>query len=812
MKKFMKYLALSLSVVLLATSFIGCGKKSTQSTSEPTTSTQSTDESSAAPTEPVDIPADGNYLKAAISVYYNDADSSYYTFETGEPIIITGDGQYTLTFDCAKDLSSAAQSAGIRFLKNLTAIYLLDVGETQSPIKAAQIKWDKIVVNDTELTITQTAPKSALKSTGIFDTNDPINAWDGSQVEEIDCDTATHVANFSTVNNPTKIAITFTLSGVSFTDAAPEGDDEPEVDDSVTPNTHVNTAKFSDIDFTNVSSVDFIKYLGNGINLGNTMEATITAKNPHTTTVSAFETAWGQPVTTAAMVKGMKDCGFDTIRVPIAWTSVMDYMNDDYTIRADFMDRIEEIVNYAIDAEMFVIINDHWDYGWWAMFGSNKQEDVDRAWKIYENMWKQIAERFKDYGDMLIFESANEELGNNLNNNSSWADSGHLTDAEKYSVSNAINQKFVDVVRKTGGNNDDRFLLIAGINTNIADTCKDAFVMPTDTANNKLLLSVHFYDPWSYCGDKEGDSTKEKDNYAKWGTKDDLTTMENTLAKLSKFTDKGIGVIIGEWGPLPVYEKDTGSSHIVDNTETYMSYFLDICDKSSLCPVLWSTNNFYNKKTLNMITDGVRNIFTSRGYAEETAAGDAYINTINADMKALYEAAPEHFDNGGTSFGSDESVAYIMWNGGAGNYNVGDAYKPDDCSPTIIPTDVLVDGAGEYTVKLDFPSGNDGLSFGALALNAGETNYPKCILDIKSVVVTDNAGNEKTLKLTALTYTSSDDGKCTRVNLINNWVSNVPDDARNAQGYTGAAKPVVLDSTELTGIYSIAITFNLIVK
>lgn len=107
---------------------------------------------------------------------------------------------------------------------------------------------------------------------------------------------------------------------------------------------------------------------------------------------------------------------------------MMDYESGDYTINTAYMDRVEEIVNYALDAEMFVVLNDHWDGGWWAMFGSSDATTAQNAFTMYESMWTQIAERFKDYSDMLIFESANEELGNGLNNNSTWPDSGSLTE------------------------------------------------------------------------------------------------------------------------------------------------------------------------------------------------------------------------------------------------------------------------------------------------------------------------------------------------------------------------------------------------
>ena len=193
------------------------------------------------------------------------------------------------------------------------------------------------------------------------------------------------------------------------------------------------------------------------------------------------------------MIQSMKDAGFDTLRIPVAWTNAMDFENGDYTIGEHYLDRVEEIINYALDAGMYVIVNDHWDGGWWGKFGSATQEIRDAAMEMYISMWTQIAERYKDYPEQLIFESANEELGDRLNDKDLCPDSGTLSKNECYEMTNKINQTFVDTIRSTGGNNKDRFLLIAGYNTDIVHTCDDRFVMPTDTAKNKLLISVHYY-------------------------------------------------------------------------------------------------------------------------------------------------------------------------------------------------------------------------------------------------------------------------------------------------------------------------------
>ena len=563
-------------------------------------------------------------------------------------------------------------------------------------------------------------------------------------------------------------------------------------DGQVTSVSNDTLTRFSDMDFTEMDALEFSKYLGNGINLGNTMEAT----GPDLATdlsVSAYETYWGQPVTTPEMIQGMKDCGFDTIRIPVAWTNMMDYKNGDYTIDSAYLDRVEEIVNYALDADMFVIINDHWDKGWWAMFGSSNETTVQAAFDLYESMWKQVAERFKDYSDMLIFESANEELGNSLNNNALWSDSGSLTENQQYEMTNTINQNFVDIIRNSGGNNYDRFLLIAGYNTDFDKTLDDRFVMPTDTANGKLLVSVHYYTPWNYCG---------AETQASWGIKSEYEEMNNQFAKLTKFTDQGYGVIIGEYSAIPLW--NNGNPIPKENTVEFMTNLLDNCDLYNYVPVLWSTNDLYDKSTCTMINDEIKELFAGRSYASEVQKADSYIDEAKTRMEEAMSNAPDHRE--GTVFYDDGTpVAWIMWNGGAGTYSVGDVFNPDDNTMGITATNAIVEGEGEYTVSLDFAGGNDGLTFAALALADGELLYPGCILNIKEITY-----DGEPVELIAKPYTSSDDGLCTRVNLYNEWVGDVPDDARSMGHDLTGTSPVIIDKTKISGIKNITITFELI--
>ena len=167
-----------------------------------------------------DLVTDG-VLNLALNVMFNDADCAYYGNEVGPSIEVKEDGQYTLTFDIGTDLSATGKAAGIMGIQNLTAIYIKDFAVTEgilgaSNITSCDIIYDKVVVDGKELTITMTEPKNGIKTSGIFDTNDPINSWDGSAVEEVVWDQENHVVSIDGVTNPQKIEVTFTLSNLVF--------------------------------------------------------------------------------------------------------------------------------------------------------------------------------------------------------------------------------------------------------------------------------------------------------------------------------------------------------------------------------------------------------------------------------------------------------------------------------------------------------------------------------------------------------------------------------------------------------------------
>jgi len=561
-------------------------------------------------------------------------------------------------------------------------------------------------------------------------------------------------------------------------------------------------------------------FMGNGTNLGNTFEATNTMKHKAGSLISASkaETLWNSTVTTKEVIAGIKAAGFTTIRIPVAWTNAMAYDDDDYTIQTEYLDRIEEVVKWALEEEMYVIINDHWDGGWYGMFGARKKVTNDdgtksfvvdedaraKAWVIYEEMWKQVAERFNAYGDHLIFEGANEELCTRLNDKYNGVE-GNLTDSECYETTNKINQKFVDIVRATGGNNAYRYLLIPGYGTDITNTCKDAYKMPTDTVEGRLFISVHYYTPNGFCL-----STA----YETWGTVKEITAMNTYMEMMTKFTEQGYGVIIGEYG----IEKNEKHEVKVD-TVKFIEQLLDNCTKYNYVPCLWDCSSFYIRSQCQVVNADVAKVYSENSISADIASGKTYNELVAAaetrmadKMKTAEDEMAAQIAESGIS--ADSSVAWIMYTSTDWQSQTcpGDTFDLASKSNNIDWGYQVVNGAGEYNVFINFSSGSGkGIEFMALGISNAEDTYANYSIKIKEFKI-----NGEPVEMTALGYTTSDDGLCTRMNLYNHWVSvgnGYPGGARSSEGTDLAAlgcDSMILDAAAYSQITSIEITFEYI--
>lgn len=328
-----------------------------------------------------------------------------------------------------------------------------------------------------------------------------------------------------------------------------------------------------------MTSAEYASEMGLGINLGNTMEAYWANDQNRNSgsavigdnTISNYETCWGAIKTTQEMIDGMKNAGFNTVRVPVYWGNSM--TNDGtFTISDAMFERVEEIVDYCRKADLYVVINIH-HYDEFIVKNYGEEDAV----KITGTLWKQIAKHFKNYSDYLIFEGFNENLG-------TVSESDNYTDDRKFDYVNKMNQAFVDAVRSTGGNNKTRMLIASGYWTNIDLTTDARFHIPEDKVNDRIMVSVHYVDNAMYWTNNIGGQ--------KWL---DYSKAQCELLKKA-FTDKGIQVFVGECTSIYDAERFASNAIYTDSTEC-LEIMYDMMLDYGFIPVLWDVNNNFYSRT-----------------------------------------------------------------------------------------------------------------------------------------------------------------------------------------------------------------------
>lgn len=277
------------------------------------------------------------------------------------------------------------------------------------------------------------------------------------------------------------------------------------------------------------TAIEFVENISIGWNLGNTLESTCDwIDNP---TPAQFETAWGNPITTKAMIDAVKDAGFNTVRVPVSWGQKMD---ENYTVSAEWMDRVNEVVDYVIDNDMYCILNVHHDNDWLVP----TYEKYDGAVEQLTALWAQISERFKNYDEKLIFETMNEPrlVGTDLE----WTGGN----AEARDCINKFNAAALDTIRESGGNNALRYVMLPTYAASASTTTLGDFVVPDDP---RAIVSIHAYSPYFFAlanNDVPGSTDK-------WGTDADKAQLKQEMKMIyDKFIANDIAVIIGEFGAM----------------------------------------------------------------------------------------------------------------------------------------------------------------------------------------------------------------------------------------------------------------------
>jgi endoglucanase len=315
-----------------------------------------------------------------------------------------------------------------------------------------------------------------------------------------------------------------------------------------------------------LTSVQLSKLMVPGINLGNTMEA-------------PSETAWNSVLTSQATMDGYKAAGFKSVRIPVQWAVA--HSDGELNINPSWLARVKQVVDYARKAGLYVVLNNHWDKSLHEPTYANQAANNARLTKY----WTQIADTFKNYDDYVLFAGMNE-VGMEGQN---WPT------AEWLDVFKSYNQTFVNTVRATGGNNATRHLVVQGYFTDINRTAGGMVPMPADTVANRLMMEVHYYDPYNFT--LNGNSTMWQ-----WGatatnpteTWADEPWVDQQFQKMkTSYVDQGYGVIIGEYGAYvkPAYPG------MAEYRKAWAHYVTGSIVRHGLVPMWWDTGELIDRAT-----------------------------------------------------------------------------------------------------------------------------------------------------------------------------------------------------------------------
>ena len=351
------------------------------------------------------------------------------------------------------------------------------------------------------------------------------------------------------------------------------------------------------------TAMDIAALMYPGWNLGNTMEAGNSANNWKNAGIGS-ETLWQSAKTTQQLIDLVKASGFKSVRIPCSW--VMGHITDAEacTIDADWLARVHEVVDYCIKNDLYVIINQHWDGGWIEHDGLTAATDVDATKAKLTKIWTQIANSFKNYDERLIFAGMNEP-GVGTGDANALLGTADLTNriAE-------YEQTFIEAVRATGGNNAKRVLVVQGPNTNIDNFVAHNYMDKIhDSATDRLMVEVHFYDPYQFT-----DLSEDKDwgkYYLYWGknnkggdadrTADAKYNEDYVEAQMKKmktnFFDKGYPVLIGEFGANQRMAIGKDAVHDASVKDYYKAVVTSAINNGCV-PVAWDTNSNYPSMTI----------------------------------------------------------------------------------------------------------------------------------------------------------------------------------------------------------------------
>ena len=476
----------------------------------------------------------------------------------------------------------------------------------------------------------------------------------------------------------------------------------------------INAQALSGDTLKNADTEAILEDMGLGWNLGNSLDATGGSGLD-------TETSWSNPKTTQALIDKVKSLGFNTVRVPVSWGKHVS--GDNYTIDSAWLARVKEVVDYCYKNDMYVILNIHHDTKSSASASGAGYYPRSSAYssseKFVTSVWSQAAEYFKDYDYHLIFETLNEPrlIGTGYE---WWFNKWNIPSEVKDAIDciNKLNQKAVDTIRDTGSNNRGRLIMCPGYDASIDGATVSGFKLPTDISGNKnrIAVSVHAYSPYNFAMNVGSGSTSTYTS----SIKNELQDLFSTLK--SNFRDKGIPVVIGEFGST---DKNNTAERVKWATD-----YTALAKKNNIPCVLWDNNAFavYNGNSIVLNSE-------YHGYINRKN------NTVTSPAKDVIEALMKPYGKK-ADLNCSSSVTIVAGqskNIGASSSTSGAVLTYKSTTPSIC----TVDKNGNVTA---FKTGT-----GYVTVTASANGYDSVSKDVK-IVVSKKSLNNGLLTLSETSY------------------------------------------------------------
>ncbi len=435
------------------------------------------------------------------------------------------------------------------------------------------------------------------------------------------------------------------------------------------------------ITFANAQTSSTAKELASkmtvGWNIGNSLE------------VPDGETAWGNPLVSQTLIDAVSAAGFNTIRIPCAWDSYADETT--HEIDSDWLARVKEVIDYCYENDMYVILNAHWDGGWLEENPTyDSQDEVNEKQDAY---WTQIAEYFNDYDEHLLFAGTNE-VHYDYNDPSD----------ENIEVQESYNQTFVDAVRATGGNNATRVLVVQTYNTN-AWYGLSYFTLPTDDVDNKLIVEIHYYDPYNFTLNSDNSSACivwgspwSDGDVCSWGQEDYVDDLFDRVE--AEWIDNDIPVIIGEYGVIN--RNDLTGDDLTDHTESreyYLEYITSAAVESNIIPIYWDNGAedkgmaLFDRSSGDVVDEGALNAVITGAGIDDDDTNDAPSAAFSVSATSGTAPLTITFDASSSSDSDGDDLSF-SWDLGDGSTSTGET------------TSYTYETAGSYTATLTVSDGS----------------------------------------------------------------------------------------------------------